>query len=66
MSKRCKQYKEQKRKSLWKLILMLAACVSRQHEVRYTQIATFTTDELYSKVFAGTMGESEQKIGGAT
>lgn len=44
------------------MILMLAVCASQQHKACYSQIATFTADE----VFTGSMGESEQKIGGVT
>lgn len=51
---------------LWKLILMLTACISQQHKACYTQIATFTIVELCSKAFTGSIGESEQKAGGVT
>lgn len=54
------------RKSLWKLILMLTACVSQQPKACYTQIATCTTVELCSDVSTGSTGESEQKTVGVT
>lgn len=51
------------RMRLWKLILMLAACVSQQHKACYTQIATFTIAEQCFQVLTGSMGESELKTG---